>query len=102
MERFVDGYYRDVTNDKKRDETWAQLTPAMQQKSGGREAYDQFWREFKSVDTHDTKADPQAGTVTVGLTFKRDGGDDTDETHVLTLVQDGDAWLIDDDARSGG
>jgi serine/threonine protein kinase len=102
MERFVQGYYRDVTNDKKRDATWAQLTPAMQDKSGGREAYDQFWSQFKSVDTDNAKADPKAGTVTVDLKFKRDGGDDTDETHVLTLVKDGDSWLIDDDARAGG
>jgi eukaryotic-like serine/threonine-protein kinase len=102
MERFVQGYYRDVTNDKKRDDTWAQLTPAMQDKSGGREAYDQFWSQFKSVDTDNAKADPRAGTVTVDLKLKRDGGDDTDETHVLTLVKDGDSWLIDDDARAGG
>lgn len=102
MERFVQGYYRDVTNDKKRDDTWSQLTPAMQDKSGGREAYDQFWSQFRSVDTDHAKADPQAGTVTVDLTFKRDGGEDADETHVLTLVKDGDSWLIDDDARAGG
>jgi serine/threonine protein kinase len=102
MERFVQGYYRDVTNDKKRDDTWSQLTPAMQDKSGGREAYDQFWSQFRSVDTDHAKADPQAGTVTVDLKFMRDGGEDTDETHVLTLVKDGDSWLIDDDARAGG
>ena len=102
MERFIKGYYRDVTDAKKRDQTWAQLTPAMQQKSGGREAYDQFWSQFKSVDVGDTKADPQAGTVTADLTFKREGGEDTDETHVLTLVRNGDSWLIDDDARAGG
>jgi hypothetical protein len=102
MERFVQGYYRDVTNDKKRDDTWSQLTPAMQDKSGGREAYDQFWSQFRSVDTDHAKADPQAGTVTVDLKFKRDGGEDADETHVLTLVKDGDSWLIDDDARAGG
>ena len=101
MERFVQGYYRDVTSEKKRDETWAQLTPAMQEKSGGRDAYEQFWSQFSSVDTDHAKADPQAGTVTVDLTFKREGGDDTDETHVLTLVRDGDSWLIDDDARAG-
>ena len=60
------------------------------------------WSQFTSVDTDNAKADPQAGTVTVDLKFKRDGGDDTDETHVLTLVKDGDSWLIDDDARAGG
>jgi eukaryotic-like serine/threonine-protein kinase len=102
MERFVQGYYRDVTNDKKRDITWAQLTPAMQDKSGGRQAYDQFWSQFTSVATSNAKADPKAGTVTIDLNFKRAGGDDTAETHVLTLVKQGDSWLIDNDARTGG
>jgi hypothetical protein len=102
MERFIKGYYRDVTEARKRDQTWAELTPAMQEKSGGRKAYDQFWSQFKSVDVGATKADPQAGTVTVDVTFKRDSGEDTEETHVLTLVKNGDSWLIDDDARAGG
>ena len=102
MQRFVKGYYRDVTNAKKRDQTWAELTPAMQDKSGGRQAYDAFWSQFKSVDVRDTTVDTEAGTVTAVLTFKAAGGDETDETHVLTLVKDGNSWLIDDDSRSGG
>jgi hypothetical protein len=102
MQRFVKGYYHDVTNDQKRDQTWAELTPAMQDKSGGRQAYDSFWSGFKSVDVRDTTADTRAGTVTAVVTFKATGGDETDETHVLTLVQDGSSWLIDNDSRSGG
>ena len=102
MEGFVKGYYRDVTNAKKRDQTWAQLTPAMQDKSGGRDGYETFWSQIKSVDVHDAKADPQAGTVSADLTFKKQGGQSSDETHVLTLVKDGESWLIDDDSGAGG
>ena len=34
LTRFVESYYRDVTKENKRDDTFAQLTPKMQQSSG--------------------------------------------------------------------
>jgi serine/threonine protein kinase len=97
LTRFVESYYRDVTKENKRDDTFAQLTPAMQQSSGGRDGYEGFWSTIESVDVGEVDANSAKNTATVQLTFKPKGGDESDETHTLTFVKDGDSWLIDSD-----
>ena len=99
LTRFVESYYRDVTKANKRDDTFAQLTPKMQQASDGREGYETFWDSIESVDVGDVQADSANDTATVELTFKPKDGDKSDETHVLTFVRDGDSWLIDSDKQ---
>jgi hypothetical protein len=86
-----------VTKEKQRDKTFDQLTPKMQQASGGREGYETFWSGIKSVDVGDVQADAEAGEVTVGLTFTTKDGTKSEETHTITVVRDGDSWLIDSD-----
>jgi serine/threonine protein kinase len=98
LTRFVESYYRDVTKENKRDDTFAQLTPTMQQDSDGREGYETFWSQIDSVDVGSVDADAAKGTATVELTFKRKEGKDSTETHTLTFVPDGDSWLIDSDS----
>jgi eukaryotic-like serine/threonine-protein kinase len=97
LARFVEQYYRDVTKENRRDDTFARLTPRMQQSSGGRDGYEDFWSGIESVDVGDLEADAEEGTVTVGLSFKPREGDESDERHRLTVVPDGDGWLIDTD-----
>ena len=100
LERFVKGYYGDVTNANKRDATWELLTPRMQASvRGGRAGYEAFWSTVKSVDVSDLEADAQAGVVTMNLTFTRRDGQKTEEKHRLTVVRSGsgDDWLIDSD-----
>jgi eukaryotic-like serine/threonine-protein kinase len=99
LTRFVETYYRDVTKENKRDDTFAQLTPKMQDASDGREGYETFWSGIKSVDVGDVQADADTGEVTAQLTFVRPDDSKSEETHKLTLVRDGDSWLIDSDTR---
>jgi serine/threonine protein kinase len=99
LTRFVESYYRDVTKENKRDDTFAQLTPKMRDASGGRDGYEGFWSGIESVDVGQVNADSANGTATVELTFKPKDGDESDETHTLTFVRDGDSWLIDSDKQ---
>jgi serine/threonine protein kinase len=95
LTRFIESYYRDVTKENKRDDTFAQLTPKMQSSSGGREGYETFWSGIESVDVKSVEADASKNTATIELTFKPKDGDDSTETKTLTFVRDGDSWLID-------
>jgi serine/threonine protein kinase len=99
LTRFVQSYYRDVTKENKRDDTFAQLTPKMQQSSGGRDGYEGFWSTIESVSVGTVDADAAKNTATVELTFKPKDGKASDETHTLTFVKDGDSWLIDSDTN---
>lgn len=97
LTRFIESYYRDVTKQGKRDDTFAQLTPKMQQDSKGRAGYEAFWSGIKSVDVGDVQSNADTGVVTASLTFTRQDDSKSDETHKLTVVRDGDSWLIDSD-----
>ncbi|SDP23861.1 Serine/threonine protein kinase [Pedococcus dokdonensis] len=99
LTRFIESYYRDVTKANKRNDTFAQLTPAMQQASDGREGYETFWDSIESVDVGNVEADSANDKAVVELTFKPKDGDESDETHTLTFVRDGDSWLIDSDRQ---
>lgn len=100
MEGFVRSYFNDVTKENRRDDTFALLTPAMQESAGGRSGYEEFWSGFKSVRVGEIRADPAAGTVLVGLTYRTDD-ESTTETHEIGLVDDGDSFLIGSDTRIG-
>ena len=95
----MESYYRDVTKENKRDDTFAQLTPKMQQDSGGRDGYESFWSGIESVDVGQVDPDSANNKATVQLTFKPKDGDQSDESHTLTFVKDGDSWLIDSDSH---
>ena len=99
LAKFVRDYYRDVTKADKRDDTFARLTPRMQEASGGRDGYEEFWSGIRKVDVGDVEANAEEGTVTADLTFKPEDGKDISETHRLTVVHDGESWLIDSDTR---
>lgn len=99
MTDFIKSYYRDVTDANKRDQTWAELTPAMQAKAGGRAGYEAFWSTISKVDVHTVTADPATGVVTAQLTFHVAAGGTSDETHRLGLVSGGHPYLINSDSR---
>ena len=101
LEKFIKSYYSDVTKANKRDATFAELTPAMQQSAGGRDGYESFWATIKSVDVGQTQADAAVGTVITNLTFKPKNGGDIKEVHRLTVEKSGDSWLISADAKVG-
>ena len=69
----------------------------MQQASDGREGYETFWSGIKSVEVGDVESNADTGEVTAQLTFVRQDDSKSDETHRLTVVRDGDSWLIDSD-----
>ena len=97
LTRFIESYYKDVTKEGKRDGTFAQLTPKMQSSSDGREGYETFWSTIKSVDVGDVQSDADKGVVTAELNFTRQDDTKSDEVHKITVVRDGDSWLIDSD-----
>jgi cytoskeletal protein RodZ len=101
LAKFIKSYYSDVTKAGKRDATFAELTPAYQAKTGGRQAYENFWSTIKSVDVGETQADASVGTVITNLTFKPKGGGDIKEVHRITVEQRGGSWLISADDKVG-
>ncbi|KRE57211.1 serine/threonine-protein kinase [Phycicoccus sp. Soil748] len=101
LEKFIKTYYADVTKADKRDATWAELTPAMQQSAGGRDGYESFWSTIKSVKVGQTQADASVGTVITELTFKPADGKDIKEVHRLTVEKSGDSWQISADSKVG-
>ncbi|WP_406831647.1 serine/threonine-protein kinase [Pedococcus sp. KACC 23699] len=99
LAKFIKGYYGDVTKKNKRDDTFAELTPAYQAKTG-RQAYESFWSGIKSVDVGQTQADAAVGTVIVQLTFHKADGSDSQEVHRITVEPNGKAWLISGDGQA--
>ncbi|HEV7149018.1 MAG TPA: serine/threonine-protein kinase [Pedococcus sp.] len=99
MKRFIRNYYADVTKADKRDQTWAELTPAMQARAGGRAGYEAFWSTISSVDVGEMTTDPATGAVTAKLTFHEVSGGTSDETHRLGLVPNDKSFLINSDNR---
>ena len=100
LARFIDSYYADVTKANKRDDTFAQLTPAFQGRTGGRDGYESFWSTIRSVDVGETRADASAGTVIVQLRFVKKDGGESQEVHRITVEPDGDSWLISGDGQA--
>jgi serine/threonine protein kinase len=95
LESFVKSYYSNVTKDT--DRTWDELSPRMQSFARGREGYDAFWKTIDKVRVNQVRAYASATKASVDLTFIRNDGSTSTETHQFTFVtQDGD-YLIDSD-----
>jgi len=95
LESFVKSYYSNVTKDT--DRTWDQLSPRMQSFARGRDGYDAFWKTIDKVRVNQVRAYGAGTKASVDLTFTRNDGSTSTETHQFTFVtQDGD-YLIDSD-----
>lgn len=99
LAKFVRDYFKEVTKD--RDTTWALLTPEYQDRMGGRSSYDGFWSTIDSVKVSDLEANAADGIVTATLTYDRKQGGSSTERHELTVVEDGDGFLIANDRQAG-
>ena len=95
----MDSYYSEVTKDT--DRTWDQLTPRMQDAAGGRDGYDSFWKTIDKVKVGQIQADPSGQSAAVNLTFTRNDGTSSTETHQLTFVRDRGDYFIDSDQLLG-
>jgi eukaryotic-like serine/threonine-protein kinase len=99
LENFVTSYYFEVTKDTKR--TWDQLAPRMKKAAGGRARYDGFWRTIDKVKVNRTRAVASAKKAVVNLTYTRDDGTTSTETHQFTFVTHGAAYLIESEQKLG-
>jgi len=99
LEKFMDSYYSEVTRNT--DRTWDQLTPRMQDAAGGRAGYDSFWKTIDKVEVNQIQADPSGQSAAVNLTFTRNDGTSSTETHQLTFVRDRGDYFIDSDQLLG-
>ena len=95
VESFVESYYSNVTKDT--DRTWDRLSPGMQDFAGGRDSYDGFWKTIDKVRVNQVRAYASGTKASVDLTFTRDDGSTSTETHQLTFVTDDGDYLIDSD-----
>ena len=95
LQEFVKSYYSDVTS--RRDVTWAQLTPKMQARAGGRSGYDGFWATIHDVKVDKALPNASANEATVTLTYTRVDGSTATETHRFTFVNQGGHFLINSD-----
>ncbi|MFC7489200.1 MULTISPECIES: serine/threonine-protein kinase [unclassified Knoellia] len=98
---FVRDYYAGVTDSARRDDTFAQLTPAMQREAGGRQGYEGFWRTIESVSVTALDPDAEARTVDMRLTFRPRSGGPITESHRWTVERDGGRWLVGSDDAVG-
>ena len=99
LENFVNSYYSGVTKDTNR--TWDQLTPKMQDTAGGRQGYDDFWKTIDNVKVNHTQANASDKKAVVNLTFTRNDGTTSTETHRFTFVTDGGGYFIESDQFLG-
>jgi len=99
LENFVKSYYSDVTKDT--DRTWDQLTDRMQDAAGDRDGYDGFWKTIDKVKVNQIRPNASATNAVVELTFTRDDGTTSTETHELTFVTDDGDFLIESDRFLG-
>ena len=95
LESFVKSYYSNVTKDT--DRTWDQLSPTMQSFARGRDGYDAFWKTIDKVRVNQVRAYASGTGASVDLTFTRNDGSRSTETHQFTFVTDGGDYLIDSD-----
>jgi hypothetical protein len=69
----------------------------MQGYAGGRHGYDGFWKTIRSVRVNRTQADASASKAVVSLTFTRNTGGTSTETHSFTFLRSGGGYLIESD-----
>jgi hypothetical protein len=99
LENFVKSYYSDVTRDT--DRTWGLLSPRMQEAAGDRDGYDGFWETIDKVKVNQIRPNASATNAVVNLTFTRDDGTTSTETHQFTFVSDDGDFLIESDRFLG-
>ena len=99
LEKFMDSYYSEVTKDT--DRTWDQLTPRMQDAAGGRAGYDSFWKSIDKVEVNQFQVNASGESAVVNLTFTRNDGTSSTETHQFTFVRDRGDYFIDSDQLLG-
>ncbi len=87
---FVEDYYANLPSDTQT--AWELLSPAMQKKVGGYDAYAGFWRTISEVRVDGTTATKKR-TVDVELTYTSDRGTET-ETRRITLKEQGESFII--------
>jgi Protein kinase domain len=92
---FLTSYYSAVTKDT--SPTWAQLTPSMQQRAGGRGGYDGWWKTVAAVKVNRTEANASGTSAVVSLTFTMTDGRRSTETHRFTFVSHNGGYLVDTD-----
>jgi serine/threonine protein kinase len=79
-------YYALLPNDT--DTAWSRLTPEYQAQTGGRQAYENFWKSFRSVSTSNLRV--EGDTVFADLRYVANSGAVSTETRSFRLVrQDG-------------
>ncbi|HEY3530265.1 MAG TPA: serine/threonine-protein kinase [Nocardioides sp.] len=93
MRSFITTYLSTVTSDQ--HASWAMLTPAFQQASGGFGRYQGFWRMYRSATPRDITPDPEGMTVSYGVDYVKTDGETSSDEVTLRLVKDGSSYLID-------
>jgi serine/threonine protein kinase len=71
MRSFISDYLATATSDQ--HASWAMLTKAFQQESGGFGQYQGYWRTISSATPVDISPDPAAMTVSYGVDYVRNG-----------------------------
>jgi len=98
MQGFIQDYLATVTSDQKA--SWAMLTPAFQEASGGFGKYKGFWKTIESADPTSIRADPDTLEVRYGVDYVRKDKSRVSDVVTLRLVYDAanDTYLIDSEA----
>ena len=86
MEQLTSRYYAALPSDT--DAGWSMLGPEL--RSQGRDDYDWWWGQVRSVQASNVRANPGEGTVTLTVTFVMNNGNNETEQHLLGLVKSGD------------
>lgn len=89
-ENAVREYYGLLPGNK--DEAWARMTPAAQEKGGGREAYEAFWGGIATVTVLSAAA--SGNEVAVALQFTKTDGSTSNEAYLLQLLEENGQLLI--------
>jgi hypothetical protein len=76
-------YYALLPDDT--DTAWSRLTPEYQAQTGGRQAYENFWKSFRSVSTSNLRVD--GDTVFADLRYVAKSGGVSTETRSFRLVR---------------
>jgi hypothetical protein len=92
MEQFIEDYLSTVTSDP--ETTYAMLTPAFQEQSGGLDGYEGFWSTIESADLQSVSADPQDLTVRYTVHYTRTDGSQVTNDVTLQLVYEHGDYLI--------
>lgn len=82
-----------------KDAAWAKMTPAAQEKGGGRAAYEAFWGGISSVTV--VSAAASGSEVAAALRFSKTDGSVSDEAYLLQLIDENGQLLINTFQKTG-